>query len=195
MQSDPDSNPLPYSYGIEQIKTNNFHFVYTILEDDETFVYEGDRNQAVEQFTYQTKTDTVSFYKEGDLFFQLPDVIECPSPYRYSEFLDIKEIHRLLKNSTFLAKTEYSNQEIVYQYQLSTTSMLSLLKDQEVDLMDEVNLLSITLKDGEVQKVDLDFSSYLSYLKTADATLKIQLVYSDFGKISEIVSPGIKTEG
>lgn len=179
------------SYKFENINQKNYHFNYEIQENVNTIIYDGEKNLTKEKFTVTKDLEEKEYFNSDGIFltknnesWQLSD-----SPYLYSVFLDHKEINRMIKNSTFISKTEYSNQEVVYQYEISTTTLLDLIDDVDVDLMDEVNKINLYVKDNEVYKMKLDVTPYFKYKDENINNLLITLEYTMFGEIKDLQTP------
>ncbi len=176
------------SYSFQKIYPLNYHFQYTLEENGTTIVYEGDRLKEKEKFTMSYgNTKRTFFDNNGTIleYFGKWSLAEG-NPYYYPEFLDIKTINQLIKNSKFISKTEYNNQERVLNYQISTTTLVELLKDTVIDLADQPNEISLSLKDGEVYEIRLNLSSYATYLANETKMTTYTLHYSNFGTINQI---------
>ncbi len=191
-ESKSNSNNLSSdpSYQISKINEANYHFRYEITENDQTTIFEGDKNQNKERFQMMKEDTVTNYFRDDDIFLiEQPTWQLTTSPYPYSKFLDAKEIYRLIKNSTFESKTEYSEGMNSYQYVISTTTLLSLLDDIDTDLMDEVNRITIYVQENEVNKIELELTPYLKYQDPNNQRLTISMEYTLFGSIEELNAP------
>lgn len=176
------------SYSFQRINALNYHFQYTLEENGNTIIYEGDRLQEKAKFTMQYGNTQRTFFDNNGTVLEYIDKwsLSEGTPYYYPEFLDVKTINQLIKNGKFLSKTEYNNQERVLKYQISTTTLLELLKDTVVDLADQPNEISLSLKDGEVYEIKIDLSSYASHLANETKLTTYTLNYSNFGMVKQV---------
>lgn len=192
-QNEPQVDPvdeIDIEYQFDLINEENYHFVYQVKEDEKTIVYEGDKNLEKELFTVKDDSNIKEYFNNDNMFLVKNELWELgENPYSYPIFFDVKEINRLVKNSTLISKTEFSNNDRLYQYEISTTTLLSLLEEQEVDLMDEPNKIHLYVNEGEVYKIELDLTPYISYQKGKPHSLQITLEYTNFGEIQELDIP------
>lgn len=178
------------------INKQNYHFQYKIEEDNITTVFEGDKNTTKENVMKTINEEQTEYFNQDGIFLEKKenDWVLSSTPYLFSEFLDVKEINRFVKNSTFISKTEFSNQEVCYQYQISTTTLVSLLEEKDIDLGDEANVISLYVKNNEVYKIELALSPYIEYKMQTKKTLKMTLEYSAFNTIKDLKTPEYKIE-
>lgn len=187
-QEEKESTDITYKFN--QINKQNYHFKYQIILDEVTTVFEGDKEESKENFKVIKDNQEKEYFNNDNIFLAKNDTWTlATSPYLYSNFLDAKEINRFLKNSTFISKTEYSNKEVCYQYQISTTTIVSLLEDKDIDLMDLPNTINLWVRDDEVYKIELDISSYIQYKEPDYQKLKMIMEYSNFDEIEGLKTP------
>lgn len=178
------------SYRFDRLNKANYHYRYQITSDEEEIVYDGVRNQTKEKFTVQKGEEKKEYFNNDGLFLVKNNLWELgSSPYLYEEFLKTPQIEKLLTKATLLSKTEYQNQETEYVYQISTTSLVSYLEGREIDLMDDPNELTITVKENEVVKMKWNLSSYATYLENKDQLLWMILEYDSFQMIEPLELP------
>ena len=73
---------------------NNYSFTYSITLDDNVYHYVGKKKENFEAFQYLNK----NYYRNGnDFYVEEGTWIKCENPYIYSEFLDTKNIDKLIR--------------------------------------------------------------------------------------------------
>ncbi len=186
VEEQEDKVEIP-SYSIEQINEGNHKYKYTLIEDNITTIIEGERNLAKQQYTKSSNEIVETYFDNNGTILIKSEEWELyqEQPIPYVEFTDIKTINQLIKNSTFIAKTEFANQEETLEYHISTTTLVEILEDEQIDLADEPNIIKLYIKDDEVYKVELNISSYTKYKETSDQTT-YTLEYSEFNTVEEL---------
>lgn len=176
-----------FEFSLENIKSGNYHFIYTVNIDNNITIYEGDNFYNKELFSIGED----KYYRYKDLY--LKDIkgvwSTIDNPYLFSDFKEIDKIENLLKQSSFSSKTEYNDNNKVYNYNISTSTILKILESIETDIDDIPNIISITTdSEDNVIEINYNLSRYSIYKKTgSNVTLNIK--YSKFGEIEEIEDP------
>lgn len=174
---------LPFS--INKIEKGNYHFKYMYELDNKKDVFEGDRYKDRELFTY----NSTKYYKDEDNFLVYKSNlwVKSDNPYILKEFIDTNNIYNIGLKASYISKTEYESGMRVYSYKISTTTLIKLLDKQDIDLDDPVNeIIFKTDENNEVNNIKYDLSSYCKYKKTSKKNCKLELEYTNFGKIKEI---------
>lgn len=176
------------AFSMKSINGNNYNFTYQYVIDDVTTSYEGMRNGDKALFS-----DGVNqFYQDNQLFMRQQNGvwIKYDNPYILPVLLDSTVVSNLVDSATYISKTELATGEEILNYQITTTTLVKLLDEEDVDLDDPVNTIQLTTdKQGEVNKIEYDVSSYAKYKKLATKQFRLTLTYSNFGEIDEIEVP------
>ncbi len=189
IKREEESN-LP-TYSIDMINEQNYKFKYTLTEENEITVIEGEKLLEKEKYTVNINNQIAEYFNNNGTVlinngeWELYDSEEEIIPY--SKLTDIKTINQLVKNSKFISKTEYAEKETVLEYQISTTTMVDILDNQAIDIADSPNTIKLYLDEEEVIKVELDITPYRTYQTTEEITTNYILEYNDFGTIEEII--------
>lgn len=175
-----------YEFSLEKIKQGNYHFVYSIKNNENIISYEGDSNNKKSLFS----NDNNNYYLyKGQLLKDYNGVWARTDNYKYMEFTDIEKIEELIKNASFDKKEEYSDMRKVYNYNISTNTITKIILEKDTDIDDIPNKITlITDNENNVNEIDFDISSYSKY-KENIANTSINLKYSKFGEIEEIENP------
>lgn len=181
---------------LQAILNNNYSFSYTLSINDSHFSYSGDRFSSKSTFLDQ---DQNQYYMLEDSFYQVMNdkLVLFDKPYLYDEFLDIRSIEKILNHSTYYSKETFSSAndsasasgDTFYHYQVTTTSLYSLLQDREVDYDLEPNSITLKVKDGQTYEILMDVTSYLGSIDSNIEQAKIVLSYDNFLKIKGIDVP------
>ena len=90
----PEDNTLPYTF--YSIDSNNYEFTYTIVEDNNNYIYEGKKLDNSELFTYTNKNTVINYYREK------------------SNFLKKEKLHKFLYKPKPLNNICWNDREIYY---------------------------------------------------------------------------------
>lgn len=183
-----DDNEL---YNFSLIENNNYHFKYTDSYDNNLVLYEGDRNKDTFLFnmTYNNLVD--NYYVVNNVFMKkditINNYVMSSNPDNLSVFKDIDIIKKILKTSTYDSKTEFNDNTYSYNYFVSTTTLVKLIDNIDIDLDDMPNSVKfITNKNNEVIKIEYDLTNYGKYKNLVNSSLTSSLEYSNFNKIDSI---------
>ena len=179
-------NTLPYS--LKMIESNNYHFKYSYDFDNKINIYEGDRYDQKELFSF----NNINYYRNDSIFLTNNSNIwvKCDNPYTMYEFIDINSIKKILSKATYISKTDYESGMKVYNYQISTSTLIKLITNKDVDLDDKPNEIIIkTDADDNVNDIKYDLTSYSKYNQLSTNKSEIELYYTKFGEIKQIADP------
>ncbi len=184
-----EEDNLP-NYSIDMINSQNYKYVYTLIENDKMTIIEGEKNLEKEKFSVNKDNKTEAYFNnngtilvntgEWELYSEPTEVIP------YSSFTDIKTINQLIKNSKFISKTEYAEKETVLEYQISTTTLVDIVDEEKIDIADNTNIIKLYLEGEEVIKVELELTPYVTYQLEEETVVTYSLSYTDFGTIPEL---------
>ena len=135
-------------YSVENLLEGNYSFIYTITLDDKVYEYHGKKKDDFESFQYLNK----NYYRNGNEFYIEDGAwVKCENPYLYSEFLDTKNINKLVGLASFLSETNYESGKITYNYLLSTNTINKEIHNIESDFLEEPNQVIVS-KDEDKKK-------------------------------------------
>lgn len=177
-------NTLSYDFSTTSIENSNYHFKYEYNLDQNSFVYEGDKYGYRELFVFGGD----KYYRSGDNYLKDTDGIwiKIDNPYVLPDFLDINIISNILKEATYISKTDYDSGVQLFNFQVSTNTLVKVLENVDIDIDDLPNeiVLSTDTK-GNVNNIKFNLDSYCKY-KQISSLGNITLSYSKFGEIEEI---------
>lgn len=189
LRDDVYENKLQYQFSLNNIETNNYRFTYLIEIDDSIVKYNGDRLGSRELFSMN---DTLNYYGEYNNYFNNTSGIwlKDENPYLYSEFYDVDNIISMIEKATYLSKTEYDSGKSVYNFFISSDTIVNLLENRSLDV-DEVpnEIILSTDKNNYVNEIKFLLNSYCSFNNICTNSMKITLSYELCGEIDEITSP------
>ena len=190
---DKESPTEEEKYSFTSIVNGNYHYNYNILLNNDIYTYDVDKINSKEKFSYTLNNENMkNYYRNNDLFLtQLNNEWQkTENPYILKEFLNIDMIKTILDSSTYSSKTEYESGNIIYHYEISTSTLLKLLENVNIDLSDETNKVDIVSnEDNIVDEIDYNIDSYIKYKNINNSKCSIKIKYSKFGEISKIEEP------
>lgn len=179
-------------FSLEKIKQNNYHYLYSMNDNDSKVIYEGDRYHQKELFTKTDNYKIETFYNYNGTYLKNINNVwsKIENPYLFSQFREVQNIEEILRNAYNESKTEYSNKSKVYTYKITTNQIVKIIEKRNIDIADIPNTIILTTNsDWEVEKIEMDLSSYISYKDNKRGILKITMSYSKFGEIELIEDP------
>ena len=180
-------DPKGYDFNFTAILDNNYHFKYIVLEDDKKQVYEGNKKGDKELFTLNNQT----YYREKDEYYiRNNSWNKVNSPNKYSNFINIKNIEKIIKKSYFEYKTNYQSGQNKYNFLVSSNTLNKILEKKDTDIDEIPNSITITTdNDDNVIEITYHLNSYCQSNKKCNKKLELELIYEEFGSVEEIENP------
>lgn len=178
----------PYSISFKKIVKGNYHFKYEIKLDENSFLYEGNKNGVKELFLVGNET----FYRNDDIFLKesLGVWVKDDNPYMMSEFINIDSIQNIINNATYISKTDYESGMKVYDFQITTNTLVKLFENIDIDIDDIPNEIVVKTDDlDNVNSIKFYLNSYTKYKNFAFNLGEVDLNYDQFGEIEDIKEP------
>lgn len=176
------------NYSVDKILNENYNFKYTIDIDNNLYIYSGERKENIEYFTF----NGIQYYHNTNNYFTNNNGmwISTTNPYIYTEFLDFNRLGEIIVDATYISKTEFDSGKTLFNYQLSTNSLMKRIENIDTDIMEVPNNIVFTAgSDSVLNKIELDLSSYGKFKGICTNNFRIILEYSNFGGVDEIVNP------
>lgn len=179
------------NYSYSDIINGNYHFTYQILLNDNNYIYEGDKINSKEKFTYTLNEISKDYYRNNDLFLENSsgNWQKTDNPYILKEYLQIDMIKTIVNSSSYISKTEYESGKITYHYEISTSTLIKLFTNENIDISDIPNKIDISVENNEVNKIDYNLESYIKYIDKNNQNCAIKITYSNFNNIEDIELP------
>lgn len=101
---------------------------------------------------------------------------ESINNYEYYEFVDLNELKRIIKNSKYLSKSLYSENNYKVNYEISNNDLYRLF-DIELE-SSEINNIILTVKENsDLKSIEFDFSNYIKSIKEDVFLYKVLIEY------------------
>lgn len=192
VNNDKNTN-ISVNYDFTKLEAGNYRFTREEDRNGIKTIFTGDVNDGKSSFI-MTRDNTVrTFFSYNDIYLERTNNTYnvAVNPYLYASLNEIKNIKNIIKAAHLKAKTTYEKGNTVYQYEITSNSLLELLDNKQVDLDDKVNLIDLTVNgDKEIVEITYHLDSYHSYTYNVVETLTIKIDYSDYGKVKELEIPG-----
>lgn len=178
-----------FEFSFEKIESNNYKFNYELNLDNNKIIYDGKRNGQRSQFSMNNNYEVRNYFESGKLYLRhINDTwVKADSPFPISEILDINILKEILQKAIFESKTDYQDGSKTYTYKISTTTVEKLFYNEDIDIADTPNEISITfdsLKD--VTKIEYDFTSYAKYKNVITTVYRFDMTFDDFSLVEEL---------
>ena len=180
-------------YDLKKLEEGNYRFTREETRNGIKTIFTGEANGGRSSFLMTNDIGIKNFFSYNDIYLEKENNAYKVSinPYLYPRLNDYFTIRKILDTAHLKAKTTYENGNTIYQYEISSTSLLSIIDNKEVDLDDQVNLINLTTDENKnVVEIIYQLDSYHSYSYNVVETLTIKVDYSDYGKVKELEIPG-----
>ena len=173
-QNNQVESSLPFK--ITNLEQSNYTFNYVKRIDNNSTIYLGKKinNQIsltlddnIYIYNYQNSTLKPSVDNESDIIYQ---------------FLDIYELKRIIKNSTYISKTEFPDGNINYNYEIDNNTLANILNMEVLDNSNLINNIVVNTNKNGVLDITFDLLNLIN--NTSNVTnsyleYKIIITYGD----------------
>lgn len=190
--SSTTKTPSSSEVDLSLLESYNYHFHYQDILGQSSIIYDGDRNASSSLFTKTVGDSSLEFFSKDSVYLTKDLVnnqyVMVEDPYVFSELKQVDNIKKMLEKATYLS-TDSTSQECTKEtYQISTTTLVSLFENKEIDLDDMPNTIILTLNSSrQVYKIEYSFNSYSIY--KGNGTYQSSMEYSNFSNVGEIENP------
>lgn len=180
-------------YDLKKLEAGNYRFTREETRNGAKTIFTGEANNGRSSFLMTTDIEIKNFFSYNDIYLEKENNSYKVSvnPYLYPRLNDYSTIKKILDTAHLKSKTTYENGNTIYQYEISSTTLLSIMDNKEVDLDDQVNLISLTTDENKnIVEIIYQLDSYHSYNYNVVENLTIKIDYSAYGKVKELEIPG-----
>ncbi len=184
------NNQKSSMYTYDKIIAGNYDFSYTVNIDGNSYIYIGEKANDEEIFTL----NGISYYYDGVDYYTLDsnniwDI--TTNPYIYPDFMNFSRLGEVIVDATYISKTEYGDGRAIFNYLVSSNSIIKVIEDLDTDIEEIPNSVIFTGSGDNLHldKIELDLSSYGKFKGICINNFNITLEYSDFGNNEKIISP------
>lgn len=187
-----DTTTIKANYDLTKISNGNYRFTREEDRGSVKTTFTGETNGGRSFFLMTSDKGINSYFSYNGIYLlkEHNSYKVAANPYLYARLNEYSVIKAILDNAHLKAKTTYENGNTVYQYEISSTSLLSIIDEKETDLDDQVNLVNLVInEDKDVIGISYQLDSYHTYIRNVPETLTIKIDYSDYGKVKELEIP------
>ena len=183
---------INYEFSLDDVLNNNYNFKYDIYLNNVLYSYDGKRYEYKEKFNYILGDNKVVYYKDKYYYYMFDinsnNYINSINPYIVNEFIDIENIINIIRDSTYVSKTDYDSGKIAYNFSIKNSNLYNVIYDIEIDdkkIGEKVNDIYIgTDEDKNVNNIKLILNSYCLYNNKCES-LVVDLNYDNFYNIED----------
>ncbi|MBD9098134.1 hypothetical protein EGP98_00800 [bacterium] len=187
-----NTTTIKANYDLTKISNGNYRFTREEDRGNVKTTFTGETNGGRSYFLMTSDKGINSYFSYNGIYLLKENNTYkvAANPYLYARLNEYSVIKAILDNAHLKAKTTYENGNTVYQYEISSTSLLSIIDEKETDLDDQVNLVNLVInEDKDVIGISYQLDSYHTYIRNIPETLTIKIDYSDYGKVKELEIP------
>ena len=165
---------------------DSFSYTYHIQVDDLSYDYVGEQTGNFQLFTFQEK----EYFFNGEKYYLKEETWnECENPYLYREFYDIETFVKIIEKSTYVAKTEYENGDVIYHYLVSSNDLNELFFAEKTEYENSSNTIDITIDaNRHITGIVYGLDDYGTH-REMGSRFSIEIHYAQYGEIKEIENP------
>ena len=165
----------------DDLKDNSYEFIYTIDDNGNKTIYSGKKNGNKMVIDIINKGSN-RYYQVGENYLDKDFKTIDKIPMEYSKFINFDKLNRICKYSV----TGDNGKGDISVYDIYDTYYLDFMYDPfDIDDVED-STIEITMADGYVSKVVLDYSTALTYMNQKDYTFVITMEFSNVGKVGDI---------
>lgn len=187
-----NDNKVNTEYKLDSIESGNYHFTREENINGIVTNFTGDKsNNKIEGIMTNNNIFYNYFIYDNINLIKLTDTYEVTSElYTFNNITDDNNISKFLERAYLVSKTEYEAGNTVYNYEITTNTIDSILNGTNIDIADISNKITLeTNEEDEVVKITYDLSSYSTYVNNISTTTYITITYSNFGEVEELEIP------
>lgn len=170
---------------ISKLNGTNYAYNYIINVDNFIAEIDGKRNDEIEQFKYSFNNQTNEFFKSGLVYYKNGVMIESPN----NLLSIIDNIDRLIVKATYDSVTSYQSGKEVLRYNISSSTLSNIIDNVEVDVDDMPDEIVLTKVNDKISEIEMRLDNYCKVTKKCMSKMQINMKYSSFDEIEEIVNP------
>ena len=185
------SNKIQTSYNLKKLEEGNYRFTRKETRGDFITTFVGNHNQD-KSSVIMTKGNEVKnffFYRDMVLEKTSSNYIVGTNPYLYPNLQEYNTIEEILERATLKSKTTYEQGEDCYRYEITTTTLTSILDEKEIDISDPVNTIEVLVEKKEITGITYYLNSYHAYRMNEMVPVTIEIKYSDYGQVEKLEVP------
>lgn len=155
----------------------NYTYSYTINYNDENEVFLGKKINTKEKFTHiiDGKTTDYAILNDNYLILENGSYHVTSNPSELLKYCDVDLILSLIEDQ----KYEQSGNTITYT--ISNYHLKEYFKDSFIVNNERDNTIKLSMINGELKKVNLDFSNYITSIEGTKTSLTINMEFVDVG--------------
>lgn len=181
-----------YSFNLNDINKNNYHFVYKKMLNNTTTIYEGERYNNTLEFIMSGEFSNKYYANNSTYYLKNPNTLEyepTTNPLDFNNLITGTSLTKLFSSATYKSFVEYLDSSAKdYNYEISTSSLLRIFNNEETDLDDKTNMIIAKVdENGKLYEIDMDMTNYFKYFDQNITNYKLSLSYSKFGTIEKIL--------
>jgi len=167
--------------GYQLIDSKNFNYKYTLLVDDNLYVYEGKKYNNKELFSLTSNNQKEEYYIDGKKSYMKKNnqyKLQEEKPYILFDFFDVELMEEIISRSVYKQEGSYSNQ-------VTNQELHNVIGEGFKKYEEEFNYINLIYRNDNIVGVVLDLSNYAKAIYEDYNTIIITLEYSNFNIIDD----------
>ncbi len=185
-------NNITTNYKLDGIYKGNYYFTRIETLNGIATQFEGKSNDQKSEVVGLKNGILSHYFMYGGIVIEQKEGTYKVSsdPYLYGKFGMYRYIDSILEKATLISKTDYPDGNSHYQYEISTTTLVKLFDNIDIDLEDPSNRIEVEVgADHNVVGITYQLDAYASYTSGENISLEIKLTYDRFGEVEELEVP------
>lgn len=167
--------------GYELIDNKNFGYKYTVLVDDEEYIYEGEKFGDKELFTLSKGEVSREYYIEKDnIYVKEKDIYQraMEKPIIVFDFFNTDILDQLITRGILV-------DEEAKRYRIDSQNLYDVLNDDTVKVETSENYITLNYRNSNITRIVFELDNYAKIIGENYDKVIISLDYYDFNLIED----------
>ncbi|MBR5370507.1 MAG: hypothetical protein IK137_04315 [Bacilli bacterium] len=175
----PKEKQIVVDFG--NIEKYNYSFEYKILLDGNTYIYSGNKDIDVFNYTY----NGIDYYYKNGKSYLKDDIKEIENPMKFDMFFKENMLEDIIKSAYVDTYKIYDSGEKVYNLLISSNELNELIDNKNTDIDEIPNKIKVSMNyRGYPSEINYDLNSYCINNNLCKNNLSIIISYKEFSSIS-----------
>jgi len=167
--------------GFELINNNNFSYKYTVMVDDEKYIYEGKRFTDKDMVTLTKDDEKREYYLEENKYYVKENdkfIAIIEKPFIIFDFFNTDVLDMLITRSVLV-------DEVANRYRIDNQDLYDVLSSDNSKVDSGENYITLNYRNSNITRIVFELDNYSKTIGENYDKVIISLEYFDFNLIDE----------
>ena len=174
-------NTITNLKGYELIDNKNFSYRYTVMVDDEKYIYEGEKFLDKDLVTVTKEEEKREYYIEKNDYYVKENDVYVPiidKPFLIFDFFNTDVLDRLISRSTLV-------DDVANRYLIDNQTLYDVLNSDNSKVDSGENYITLNYRNSNITRIVFELDNYAKTIGESYDKVIIVLEYSDFNLIED----------